>query len=676
MIHIEKRGTRIIINSSEPLSGLKTAVPGAYQAVGGHWTVPLSIESCHLLKTKYGSQIVAGNELKRWVRGVTDSRRYMADLAKSSDAKLEHLRREAPDLLRAMNGGKGKRPRKYQKVGVRFVADNPASLIADDPGLGKTLEALGGILEAQIPGPYLVCAPKTATASVWKPEIERWLPNKHKAVVLPDGWHERDRKLRLTNYDQHTWLIVHPEILLVPAYWVCARCKKRTPLGAKQQAILDCNHQRDNRTKTLIEPKYPLLYEKEWGALILDESHENLIIRKGARTQRRRGMDMLKVRKGGIKLALSGTPFEHKPHQLWGTLNWLDPKQYPAFYRWAELFWAMGGYGGYEVQELRDEREKLLWDSLSSICLRRTKDEVAKDLPPKMDMGELLDPSDENSPVGIWLPMEPEQERAYVEMEEHAVAELDSGRLEAIIALEELTRLKQMACSYGDIEQRWTNVKCDKIKLHHELYPKCSGYRVHKVLKNYYVPQAPSNKLNWVKEQLEEWGYPKHPIDKVVVVSQFSGILRLFAREIDKHFKSKPDKRLCTGITGKTPAHRRPQIIDAFNKRDTGPQIMMLNVKAGGTAITIDSASRMIFPSETRVPTQQLQAEDRIHRVSNPRNCMYYYLRSIGTVDVGTALVNQEAKRDTFRLLDERRGVEYFREVVHLGHSMDRKTGR
>jgi hypothetical protein len=93
---------------------------------------------------------------------------------------------------------------------------------------------------------------------------------------------------------------------------------------------------------------------------------------------------------------------------------------------------------------------------------------------------------------------------------------------------------------------------------------------------------------------------------------------------------------------------------------------MMLNVKAGGTAITIDTADRMVFLSETRIPDQQTQAEDRIHRVSNPRQCMYYYLRSLGTVDVGTAITNQELAKESHRLLDERRGIDYVRHVIEM----------
>lgn len=109
----------------------------------------------------------------------------------------------------------------------------------------------------------------------------------------------------------------------------------------------------------------------------------------------------------------------------------------------------------------------------------------------------------------------------------------------------------------------------------------------------------------------------------------------------------------------------RAETIRRFN-REGNQQIMMLNVRAGGTAITIDSADRMIFISETGTPDQQKQAEDRIHRVSNPRQCMYYYLRSLGTVDVGTAIDNQQRIQDSHRLLDQRRGIDYVRHVLDL----------
>lgn len=678
-IRIEKRGRRIEVRSPSPLPGLKTTIPGAYQTVAGHWTVPLSLESCKLLRQKFGRRLVLGNELRRWAQGVVNSREYMSKLAASKDAKLEHLAQRAPKLAAAM------RKRKYQRVGVKFVAENHATGIFDDPGLGKTLIAMGGILEAGIPGPYLIIAPKTAADTVWRREILRWLPPDHKAVILPELRYKRERRLRLTRYGPKTWLIVHPEMVMVQAWWVCqeevtkrkrarskltgkrgwrkyrAPCGERTTVGGNQQRILKCGHVKNRKTVKLIQEGYPALFEREWGVILVDESHESLIRRSGTPTQRRRGLEMLKLRGDGIKIAMSGTPFDSKPHQLWGTLNWLDPVAYPAFHRWSELYWTKGGYTGFQIGEFRKDRETMLWDSLASVALRRTKSEVAPDLPPKMEIGTPLDPWDAESPVGVWLEMDGKQAKAYDEIERVSVTELDSGRLEAASALAELTRLKQLACSYGDIRSRFISVACEKSQFPHR--SSHCPYGRHKEERFFYVPELPSNKFNWIAENLEEWGYPKNPLTKVVIVSFYTGILELFRQGLEKHFKTK--KPLCTAITGRTRSRDRRAIIDRFNESGN-EHIMLLNVKAGGTAITIDSADRMIFISETRIPDQQKQAEDRIHRVSNPRQCMYYYLRSLGTVDVGTALVNRDANEETHRLLDERRGVDYVRHVLDL----------
>lgn len=667
MIRIEKRGRRVEITADEPLPGLRTTIPGAYQAVSGKWTVPLSLESCKLLQQKYGRRLRIGSELKRWALGVQQSRAYMGELSKATDAELHILHDAAPALAAAMDN------RKYQRVGARFLADTNAALLADDPGLGKTLIAMGGILESETAGPYLIVAPKTASDSVWRREILRWLPDYHRPYVMPDTRPERERRLNQIRYGPNTWVIVHPEMVQVQQWLICQewvsitdsagneagerRCGVRTKVGARNQTLLACGHQKAKNTQKLDDPAFPQLFKREWGAIIVDESHESLIRRTGAVTQRRRGLDKLPLRGDGMRIAMSGTPTDSKPHQLWGTLNWLDPVTYSAYNRWAELYWQKGGYTGHQLGEFRHDREQMLWDSLSAIALRRTKAEVASDLPPKVYVGTPLIPQDEESPVGIWLEMDGVQAQAYDKMAEMSTVELESGRLDAVTALAELTRLKQLACAYGDIEYRLKWVTDPE-----------TGQRV-KANVPHYVPRLPSNKFDWIVENLEEWGFPDNPITKVVIVSFYTGILEAFRDGLEEHFRTNKrrwaSKPMCSAITGRTPTNDRRRIIDQFNEsNDT--TVMLLNVKAGGTAITLDTADRMIFISETRIPDQQQQAEDRIHRVSNPRHCMYYYLRSLGTVDVGTAIVNEEMKRDTHRLMDGRRGIDYVRQVMEL----------
>jgi len=232
-------------------------------------------------------------------------------------------------------------------------------------------------------------------------------------------------------------------------------------------------------------------------------------------------------------------------------------------------------------------------------------------------------------------------------MLKQSATDLASGRLEAITALAELTRLKQLACTYGDMEIREVYGEDGELEYRHKFFP-----------------TLPSNKFNWSLEQLEEWGFPNNPITKVIFASNYTSVLGMFAAGFEKHFKTKPGKPLTCLITGKN-ANTREEVLDRFND-DGNESIMLLNTRAGGTAITVDTADKMIFISETRDPDQSTQAEDRIHRVSNPRQCMYYYLRSLGTVDVGTAMIAQQRDKDTRRLLDVRRGVNYVRHVLDL----------
>jgi SNF2 family DNA or RNA helicase len=391
-----------------------------------------------------------------------------------------------------------------------------------------------------------------------------------------------------------------------------------------------------------------------------------MLIRKSAsQTQTRNGAEELRVllRDTGVAVAMSGTPFRGKPFNLWGTLNWLRPRVYTNQWGWIENYWETQRTwgGGKELGKMIEGREQDLYREQDQIMLRQTKLEVAPDMPAKTYVGTPLilaesiayDLKGKSAPdklremgvaerdlVGVWLPMDPHQERLYRKMEAEGVVALEGGEVNTIGVLAEMTRLKQFATASG------------------------------RVVGTEFVPALPSNKFEHLMELLEEWGFPDAPAEKVVVVSQFTQVLELFqAAAVERWtrtWRQKNPPELTVMLTGNVTGQRREAGITAFNQEvgTDSPHVMFLNVKAGGVAITLDTADHMVILDETWVVDDQTQVEDRIHRVSRPRPVFYHYLRSLGSIEEHIAATNAEWAAVQHQVLDGRRGVEFARSVL------------
>lgn len=638
-VAIELAGNRIHLRSSFPTPKLSKTVAGANfnkgSGAGPYWSIPLSLEACRALRDRFGTQLNIGPELWAWARDEKARRARLSSLSEAGGAVLSRVPTLAPGLAAAMS------TRPYQAVAARFVAEAGNVLIGDHPGLGKTLEVLAGILERDVPGPYLIVCPKTAVESVWAREIPRWVPGAN-VITVPDGRARRDAILGCLDlpgedYSQ-TWVIINAEMARTKSFWICRECKEETPRKAGKVELL-CGH--DSRGHTIHhDHTFPQLFSRIWGAIVCDESDRALIRKTATLTQVRNGMEQLRdlgTREDGFRVAMSGTPFRSRPHLLWGTLNWLEPERYSAFWSWCGTFWEVdqNGYGGsYTIGNRNPDMEERLRDSLIPIMLRRTKAEVASDLPPKRYAGSPLDPTDPESPIGIWLPMHDAQAKAHDQILKSSYAQIDGGVVNTIGTLAEWTRMRQFATSAG----------------------RMSGTQ--------FLPALPSNKFDWLLEKLVEWGFPDDPDTGVVIVSQFTEVLDMFAAELSAKHEI-PSVMLTGAITGKA----RADMIDRFNA-SLGPRLMFLNTKAGGVAITIDSADRMVMLDEDHVPDVMEQVEDRIHRVSKPRNVEYYYLRSLGSIEQAIAVTSAMRDRDSKEMLDGARGVAYMKLVLDKAKDM------
>lgn len=624
---------------------------GGRGVVGGGGYLPLSLTNCRSLRRTFGDKLEISEELNEWAYTEIDRIESIENFSSaSSDAELSaRFAEEAPRIARAMHA--------YQRAGTAFCAKTKRALLADQPGLGKTLQTLATMIEADVEGDILVAAPSAAVAITWPDELATWLPDEEVIAVMGTG-HQRHKTLAEV-YSQprqgkRRWIVVNLE--MCRAKWIKPIQEFRYPKTGINKKDGEKPEKRWFPVDGWWDYSYPEFFgDNVWSAIIVDESHRCLISKTGilqSQNQTRSGMAQLELKEGGIKLALSGTPMRGKPENLWGTLNWLYPERYTSYWNWAaQWFIIFGDDKDKEVGELNEALAQEFYQDIKPIMLRRTKKEVRAELPDKLYAGTPLPDEDgevtEHSPVGHWIEMSPKQSKAYHDIQSEAETLLDSGILVANGVLAELTRLKQFATTYGDLEQSYNKDGDEQFK---------------------FIPKMPSNKFDWIVEFLDDLGINKNStmeleedgeeeVRKVVIASQFTSILDLYEKELNRQ----GIKTL--KITGKVSQKDRKIAKDTW-QADGGPRVFLLNTQAGGVSLTLDSADDLVFLDETWIPDDQEQVEDRIHRASRMHQVTIHYLRSKETIEENIALIAGSRERVTKRLIDGERGVSFAKKLL------------
>ncbi|QHB37470.1 DNA helicase [Mycobacterium phage Aikoy] len=608
---------------------LKSRLPGPPRWNGKlrRWQFPVKWETCtgaREIANKYGAELRLSAALSDWAWEEKARIDSIPDVQSMDLVELPKVQDEAPAIWKAMQD------RPFQTVGAAFAARNRSCLIADQPGLGKTVQTIGAVIESGIRGPILVVAPKAAAQLTWPQELKRWAPG-DSVFVIGDNMKPAERKLLVGNMVRNqgltpmgrTWIITSPYYLRIRAetdeynnYVYKDGKKVINPVGSALVELLDI----------------------EWAGVVVDESHQTLAGATGNKKKQsaqRLGLGALKIREDGLRIALSGTPFRGQESYLWGQLNWLRPDMFRSYRRWVEQHFDTWFDGfGWQVGLVKDRAA--MYEEAKNVMIRRTKEEVAKDLPPKQYGGWPLDDSPE-SPVAVWLDMAPKQAKAYADMLKLAEVELDGGTLMTTGILAELTRLKQFAGSYGKVE-------LDK-----------NGDSV-------FVPTLPSNKFDWLVEFLDERGIAKSlekTAPKVVVVSQFKQLVDCFAEAL-AGLGIKTHR-----FTGDTPQAKREAIKDDWqNNPESDTRVLLLTTTAGGVSLTLDAADDMVILDETWNPADQEQVEDRLHRLSRMHQVTIWKVFSRNTIEEGIARNNLNKEASIKGIIDGERGIEFLKHVA------------
>ena len=422
--------------------------------------------------------------------------------------------------------------RPYQEQGLswlKFIHDiGSGGVLADDMGLGKTLQTIALLLavkQEEKSVKALIVAP-TSVVTNWVREIERFSPTLTVAL-----WHGQQRKEQADELETADIIITSYALL-----------------------------RRDEE----------MLKELDLSYAILDEAQhiKNPMSATAAAAKRLRAKR---------RLALTGTPIENRLSEIWSIFDFVSPGLLGPLNKFEERFTRPIADGDHKTAAR-------LRATIHPFILRRTKQEVAKDLPEKIEMDQFCD-------------LAGEQKNLYTQVVREVRAQImgDVERLGVsgahIQILAGLTRLRQAACD-----------------------PRLLG------LPRPFSDED-SGKLIALRELVEECEAGGH---KVLVFSQFVSMLQLIKNALDK------DGVNYEYLDGST--KDRAERVDRF-QNDPGCTVFLISLKAGGTGLNLTAADTVIHFDPWWNPAVEDQATDRAHRIGQTKVVTAYRLVAAGTIE-------------------------------------------
>lgn len=435
--------------------------------------------------------------------------------------------------------------RGYQQEGLnwlQFLREYElAGILADDMGLGKTVQALAHLLVEKESGrmnhPSLVVAP-TSLMFNWLRETERFAPDLR--VLVLQGQLRKQHFESIGAYD-----------LVLTTYPLLPRDKE-------------------------------VLTRQEFHLLILDEGH----IIKNPKSQATQIVHQIKARH---RLALTGTPLENHLGELWSLFHFLLPGLLGDDKNFRKLFRT-------PIEKQGDNtRRAVLSRRIAPFLLRRTKAQVAKELPPKTEIIRSCELSGAQRDL---------YETIRVAMHEKIRLEIDKKGMNRshIIILDALLKLRQTCC-----DPRLLKLPAAKQVTH-------------------------SAKLELLMSLLPDMVEEGRSI---LLFSQFTSMLALIELELAKFNLS------YVKLTGDTRDRATP--VQRFQSGEI--PIFLISLKAGGVGLNLTTADTVIHYDPWWNPAVENQATDRAHRIGQENPVFVYKLITESTVEEKIVAM-QEKKRD------------------------------
>ncbi|WP_331831900.1 DEAD/DEAH box helicase [Pseudomonas sp. LH21] len=461
--------------------------------------------------------------------------------------------RDARDLQVAPPKGLNATLRPYQQQGLNWLQAlremGTGGILGDDMGLGKTLQTLAHLLLEKEAGrlahPALAVMP-TSLVPNWLDEARRFAPDLR--VLALHGPGRNKHFANLADYD-----------LVLTTYALVPR---------------DLEH----------------LKAQPWHLLVLDEA-------QNIKSSTSKAAQAVRELQASQRLCLTGTPMENNLGELWSIFHFLmpgwlgDSKRFTQDYR-------------TPIERHGDaERMAHLASRIRPFLLRRTKEQVATELPAKTEMIHWVELSDAQRDT---------YEAVRVAMDKKVRDEIarNGAARSQIVILDALLKLRQVCCDLRLVKGTETKgTFADKGKL--------------------------GSLLEMLEELLSEGR-------KVLLFSQFTSMLALIEFELEKRGIR------YSLLTGDTRDRRAP--VQQFQNGDS--EVFLISLKAGGTGLNLTAADTVIHYDPWWNPASENQATDRAYRIGQDKPVFVFKLITRGTVEEKIQQLQQEKAALAAGLLD------------------------
>lgn len=457
-------------------------------------------------------------------------------LYRSKLANFESIERiSVPQELNATLRG-------YQQEGLNWLnfldEFNFGACLADDMGLGKTVQVLAFILaqrEKVAKNVNLVVVPASLVFN-WQQEIKKFAPTLKVLTI-----YGAERSKIAADFDQYEIILTSYGTLISDVRW---------------------------------------LKDYAFNYIILDESQAI----KNPDSQRYKAVRLLKSRN---KIVMTGTPIENNTFDLYGQLSFACPGLLGSREQFKRLY-------SVPIDQFKDKkRAEELQARINPFVLRRTKEQVAKELPDKTEMV------------------------IYCEMGKHQREIYESCRTEIRDYL------------MGTAEDELTKSSMHVLQGITKLRQICNSPSI--LGKEEYYGDA-SAKMDVLLEQIAS----KSPYHKILVFSQFVSMLELVKAELDERNIS------FAYLTGET--KNREAVVDSFQQNEE-VRVFLISLKAGGVGLNLTQAGYVYLIDPWWNPAVENQAIDRAYRIGQHQNVMAVRLICPDTIEEKIMLM-QEHKKD------------------------------